>query len=532
MEVPFLRSTCSFLKNTDALCGSGILMKKAGYSLLLWCAAVPAMADVKLPAIFTNGAVLQRDQPVNVWGWATAGQGVKVSFGKQEAQTKAAADGTWSVSLKAMPASAEGRPLKVQEVGGKEVTVQDVLVGEVWLASGQSNMEWSISASQEADKAAATATPLPQVRMIKVPKKVTHARQDDFVGQWDLATPDKVTSFSAVGYFFARQLHEQLKVPVGIINSSWGGTRIDPWLAEEGFAKVTELADMAKTRASQLPGSPVFDHAMKQYLTKTRTWCDAMEKALAAGQPLPTPPAAIPTLPLQSQTGMYQAMIHPVRRYGIKGFIWYQGESNNGEGMLYYHKMRVLIDGWRQQFSTPQAPFLFVQLAPYTYNKPALQEIWAAQQKALDIPNTGMAVINDIGNVKNIHPGNKSEVGRRLALWAFDRTYGIKQKEVSGPLFREAKAEGKSMVVSFDHTGSGLVARDAKALTHFEVAAADGQFQPAVATIAADGKSLTVHSDKVTAPTQVRFAWSETAEPNLMNKEGLPAGAFHSQWGK
>jgi sialate O-acetylesterase len=520
------------MKNVRHFSGSHAIMKKAGISLLLWCVSLPAMADVKLPAIFSNGAVLQRNQPVTVWGWAAAGKGVKVSFGEQQVETKAAPDGTWSVSLKAMPASADGRPLKVQEAGGNEVTVQDVLVGEVWLASGQSNMEWAIAASQEADKAAATSTPMPMVRMIKVPRKVMHARQDDFVGQWDLATPDKVMSFSAVGYFFARQLHEQLQVPVGIINSSWGGTRIDPWLAEEGFATVPELADMAKTRANQLPGSAAFDQAMAQYLKNTRAWCDAAEKAMSTGQAVPPQPAAVPMLPLQSQTGMYQAMIHPVRRYGIKGFIWYQGESNNGEGLLYFHKMRVLIDGWRKQFSNPDAPFLFVQLAPFTYNKGGLPEIWAAQQKALTIPHTGMAVINDIGNVKDIHPRNKSEVGRRLALWAFDRTYGIKQKEVSGPLFRAAKASGNSITVDFDHTGSGLVARDGKALTHFEVAAADGKFQPAMATISADGKSLTVSSEKIPAPQQVRFAWSETAEPNLMNKEGLPAGAFHSHWPK
>jgi sialate O-acetylesterase len=319
---------------------------------------------------------------------------------------------------------------------------------------------------------------------------------------------------------------------VGIINSSWGGTRIDPWLAEEGFAKVPELAELGKTRANQLPGTPAFDQAFQNYIKQMRAWCDGAEKAMGSGQGIPAQPAAVPLLALQSQTGMYQAMIHPVRRYGIKGFLWYQGESNNGEGMLYYQKMRVLVEGWRTQFGNDKAPFLYVQLAPFTYNNLGLPEIWAAQQKALSIPNTGMAVINDIGNVKNIHPGNKSEVGRRLSLWALDRTYGIKQKEVSGPLFREAKAEGKSIKVTFDHTGSGLVARDGKALTHFEVAAADGKFEPAVASIAADGKSITVSAEKIPAPTQVRFAWHETAEPNLMNKEGLPAGAFHSQWGK
>lgn len=507
-------------------------MKRTYCALLLSWIPSALMAEVKLPAIFSDGAVLQRDQAVAVWGWAEPGKAVKVSFGKQSVETTAKPDGTWQLQLAAMPASAESRSLTVTETGGTEVVVKDVLVGEVWLASGQSNMEWSVAASQEADKAAATGTPLPQVRMIKVPKKVTHARQDDFVGKWDTATPDKVMSFSAVGYFFARQLHEQLKVPVGIINSSWGGTRIDPWLAEEGFAKVPELAELGKTRANQLPGTPAFDQAFQNYIKQMRAWCDGAEKAMGSGQGIPAQPAAVPLLALQSQTGMYQAMIHPVRRYGIKGFLWYQGESNNGEGMLYYQKMRVLVEGWRTQFGNDKAPFLYVQLAPFTYNNLGLPEIWAAQQKALSIPNTGMAVINDIGNVKNIHPGNKSEVGRRLSLWALDRTYGIKQKEVSGPLFREAKAEGKSIKVTFDHTGSGLVARDGKALTHFEVAAADGKFEPAVASIAADGKSITVSAEKIPAPTQVRFAWHETAEPNLMNKEGLPAGAFHSQWGK
>ena len=490
------------------------------------------MAEVKLPAIFTNGAVLQRDQTITVWGWASAGKQVKISFGDQSAETTAAANGSWSVSLKAMPASAEGKALKVQEVGGHEVVVEDVLVGEVWLASGQSNMEWAVSGAQQSDQQAATAKPLPLVRMIKVPRKVSHHREDDFVGQWASATPDKVASFSAVGYFFARHLHEQLKVPVGIINSSWGGTRIDPWLAEEGFAHVPELSEMAKTRAKQLPGSPEFEKAMRAYVQQTRAWCDAAEKALADGVAVPPSPAAVPALPLQSQTGMYQAMIHPVQRYAVKGFLWYQGESNNGEGMLYYHKMRVLIDGWRQQFANPNAPFYFVQLAPFSYKKGNLPEIWAAQQKALSIPNTGMAVINDIGNIKDIHPRNKSEVGRRLALWALDRDYGIKQSAVSGPLFRELKVDGSTATVFFDHSGGGLTSRDGKALNHFEIAGADGKFQPAVATIAADGKSLVVSSEKVATPQQVRFAWSETAEPNLMNKEGLPAGAFHSHWAK
>ena len=385
---------------------------------LLGLCSVPALAEVKLPALFTDGAVLQRDREVAIWGWATAGKEVTVTFGSQKKQATAAADGTWLVKLAAMPASAEGREIKASEAGGNEVTVKDVLVGEVWLASGQSNMEWNVGGSREEDKAAATSQPLPLVRMITVPKKVTHERQQDFQGNWRPATPEHVMGFSAVGYFFGRNIHEQVKVPVGIINSSWGGTRIDPWLAEEGFSQVPELAEMARQRSEQLPGQAAYEEKFSTHLKATRQWCDAAEAAAKAKSPMPPQPAPLALLPLQSQTGMYQAMIHPLRNYGVRGFLWYQGESNNGEGMLYFQKMKVLIHGWRQQFGVAEAPFLYVQLAPYTYGSKALPEIWTAQQSTLQVPHTGMAVINDIGNVKDIHPRNKLDVGERLARLA------------------------------------------------------------------------------------------------------------------
>ncbi|PAW60557.1 MAG: hypothetical protein B9S37_08660 [Verrucomicrobiia bacterium Tous-C3TDCM] len=506
------------------------LMKNIAFLPILASLCLMAHGAVKFPAIFSDGAVLQRDREVAVWGWAGPGKSVHVTFGQQKKQATAADDGAWMVKLDAMPASAEGREIRAVEEGGAEAVVKDVLVGEVWLASGQSNMEWNIAASREEDKAIATSQPLPLVRMIAVPKKVTHERQEDFEGNWQPATPEHVMKFSAVGYFFARMIHEQVKVPVGIINSSWGGTRIDPWLAEEGFTKVPELADIALQRSEQLPGQTAFEQKFVAHLTATRQWCDAAEAAVKAKSLVPAQPAALPLLPLQSQTGMYQAMIHPVRFYGVKGFLWYQGESNNGEGMLYFQKMKVLIHGWREQFSLPDAPFLFVQLAPYTYGGKALQEIWTAQQKALEIPNTGMAVINDIGDIKDIHPRNKSEVGRRLALWALDRTYGMKQKAVSGPLYRAYKIQGNSIVLSFDHLGSGLATRDGATPSLFEIAGTDGIFHPATAQVNAHGKSISLTAPQVPEPFQARFAWAETAEPNLMNKEGLPAGAFHTHW--
>jgi sialate O-acetylesterase len=488
-----------------------------------------AMADVKLPAIFSDGAVLQRDRAVAVWGWAAADKKITVSFGDQKIETITTTDGTWKVQLAAMAASDVSRELKVAEVGANEIVVKDVLVGEVWLASGQSNMEWTVNSARAEDKALA-ATPLPNLRMITVPKKVTHARQDDVVAKWAQATPENVMSFSAVGYFFGRNLLENVHVPIGIINSSWGGTRIDPWLADEGFTDVPELAEMAKNRASRLPGQSAYEQLFAAHLAATRQWCDDAQKAAEQKKTSPPQPATLPLLGLQGETGMYQAMIHPLTAYGVRGFIWYQGESNNGEGMLYYQKMRVLIHGWRKQFAVPDAPFLFVQLAPYRYNNTGLPEIWTAQQKALSIPNTGMAVINDIGNIGDIHPTNKSEVGRRLALWALDGTYGIKQKEVSGPLYQAYKIDGKKILIAFTHTGSGLATRDQAAPSLFEIAGSDGVFQPATAEITADKKFISLSAENVAEPFQARFAWSETALPNLINQEGLPAAAFHTHW--
>ena len=224
-------------------------------------------------------------------------------------------------------------------------------------------------------------------------------------------------------------------------------------------------------------------------------------------------------------------MIHPLVPYALRGFIWYQGESNNGEGLLYTAKMRALIDGWRKQFNAPQAPFLFVQLAPYTYggdrgNPQSLPGIWWAQQEALKIPHTGMVVTNDIGNIKDIHPRNKSAVGERLARWALADTYGRSGLVKSGPLFAGYESSGAAITVRFDHAGSGLVSRDGKPLNWFEVAGEDGKYRPAKAEILGDGKSIRLTNELIPRPQRARFAWSQIAEPNLMNKEGLPAGAF------
>jgi sialate O-acetylesterase len=496
--------------------------------------AQPAAAEVKLSPLFQHGAVLQREKPVPVWGHATAGKSVTVTFGGQTKTTTADPLGRWLVTLDALTASAESRVLAVTEEGQPAVQVEDVLVGEVWLGSGQSNMEWRVANSRQEDQAIAAAGPLPLMRLFDVPKALNHLRQDSVNAKWTPTTPETAHNFSAVAYFFGKQLTEELKVPVGMIHSSWGGSRIEPWFAEEGLEGIDELATMRADRLAKSPGFPEFDQPFRTYVSKVRDWTEVAAKALDSGLPAPTMPTAPELLKLGSgaDTGTYQAMIHPLSPYALRGFLWYQGESNNGEGMLYTAKMKALIAGWRTRFAAPEAPFLFVQLAPYNYGdarKYDLPGIWWAQQETLKFPHTGMAVTNDIGNVRDIHPTNKSEVGRRLALWALADTYG-KDVVKSGPLFSQFKVDGSSITIAFEHTGSGLKTRDGKAPTLFEIAGVDGNYHPAEAKISSDGKSIQLTSPTVSKPDRARFGWSQDAEPNLMNQEGLPAASFNTHW--
>ncbi|MES2923956.1 MAG: sialate O-acetylesterase [Verrucomicrobiota bacterium] len=503
--------------------------------LALLFLAQPVVADVTLAPPFQDGGVLQRDKAVPVWGRAAAGKAVTVTFGGQTKTTTADAAGRWQVSLPPMPASAESRSMIVTEAGGSPLEVKDLLVGEVWLGSGQSNMEWRVGQTRKEDLEIAAAGPVPLMRSFDVPHVLNNVRQETVNAKWMPATPENARNFSAVGYFFGKQLAEELKVPVGIIHSSWGGSRIEPWWAEEGFDGIDELATTRTQRLARSPGFPEYDRNFRKYVSSVREWSDAAAKAFDAGLPTPEMPKAPELLKLGSgaETGTYQAMIHPLVPYALRGFLWYQGESNNGEGMLYAAKMKALIAGWRKQFRAADAPFLFVQLAPYNYGASAtynIPGIWWAQQEVLKIPHTGMAVTNDIGDVKDIHPTNKSEVGRRLALWALADTFGKSNLVKSGPLFSKYKVTDAGIAIGFDHTGGGLTTRDGKAPNWFEIAGIDADYQPADAKISADGKSILLTSAAVPKPDRARFAWSQLAEPNLMNREGLPAAAFNTHW--
>ena len=436
------------------------LLLACGVAMLL---ASSVRADVKMPAIFASHMVVQRQMPLTIWGYADAGESVTVSFGGKTATAKADEGGKWKVSLPEFEANAKGQTMTVK--GNNTVELTDVLIGEVWLGSGQSNMEWSVAGSKNAAHAIAAAN-RPMIRLLHVKKVQANAPAKDVQldSPWSVCSPKTVPNFSAVLYFFGERIQNELLVPVGLINSSWGGSRIEPWTVED-----------------------------------------------------------------KGSGGMHNAMIAPLQPVALRGILWYQGESNMSEGMGYHDRTEKLVKGWRKTFDQEKLPFYFVQIAPYSgYGKNSLPSLWEAQTASLKIPATGMVVITDlVDNVGDIHPVNKIDVGNRLALWALAKTYGKKDVVYSGPLYKSMKAEDGKVRVSFAHTGDGLKSRDGKDLSSFEIAGDDGKFVPAQAVI--DGKEVVVSSPDVATPTQVRFGWTNTTNPNLSNKEGLPAGPFRSK---
>lgn len=485
--------------------------------------ASAAAANVKLPAICGDNMVLQRQSEVAIWGWADPGEEVTVSAcWKASAKTKAGTDGKWSVKIKT-PKAAGPHELTIK--GKNTITLKNVLLGEVWVCSGQSNMQWGMRSSENAEADIAAAK-YPKIRLFTVQRTIAAEPQEDCVGSWSECSPETVANFSAVGYFFGKHLFDEINVPIGLISTNWGGTLAEAWTRREILEADKDfkpIVDRFEANKKNLP------EALKKYEVQLKNWQEKVKKAKAEGKK--PPKGRGPRKPAarnqNSPSSLYNGMIAPIIPFGIKGAIWYQGESNVSRAYQYRKLFPAMITNWRNDWGVGDFPFYYVQIAPFNYggNK-ASEELREAQTLSLSLKNTGMAVTSDIGNIKNIHPKNKLDVGKRLALWALAKDYGKKGIVYSGPIYKSMKVEGDKIRISFDYTGSGLKTMDGKEVSHLTIAGADKNFVEAKGVI--EGNTLVVSNDVVKKPVAVRFGWSNTDEPNLANKEGLPASCFRT----
>jgi len=495
-----------------------------------------ALAELRLPSFFSDHMVFQRDAPIPVWGWADPGTMLTVQLGPDPAKavtTTADPQGRWHASLPASPADAEGLSFTVSSPT-QTITLEDVLVGEVWLCSGQSNMEWPVSASADPAGEIAAAADFPAIRHMKVAHATAATPRDDVASTWQICSPATAANFTAVGYAMARELHRELGVPIGLLNVSWGGTRIEPWTPVEGFAMIPGLAEIHSQIQRTLPSNELYQTALQTHIDDLTRWTEEARAALANRDYAPASPAfpqaLLPLTANTSPTTIFNAMLHPIVGFGMRGAVWYQGESNRDDGMQYLDKKKALVSAWRELWGIGDFPFYFVQIAPFQYGEEepaALARFWEAQSACREIPNTGMVVTNDIADLRDIHPKNKQEVGRRLALLALKHTYGQTDLVASGPTFKELVVDGDTLRLKFDNVADGLRSRDGAPLSHFELAGEDATFVPATATI--EGTDTVILSaEGVKDPTAMRFAWHKLAEPNLANGAGLPASAFRA----
>jgi sialate O-acetylesterase len=524
--IPRLTSgrSLGFKHGVNPVSNRGHAALSAGAALLLASLAPLALADVSLHPLFTDHGVLQQGKRLPVWGHADDGEKVTVEFAGQKVST-VAVDGRWRVTLKPLAATAEGRSLKV--TGKNSVEISDVVVGEVWICSGQSNMEWSMSSSFEpASDIASSANP--NIRLFTVTKRrsphpeteLGHAKH-----AWAVAAPDVVKSFSAVGYYFGRDLQPALGVPVGLIHTSWGGSPAEVWMSEEVLKGNHEYSrDIVDAYAPALRG----------YVEARNKWMAAKKAAEAKGEKFNQGGPWTPWYP----TELYNGMLRPLMPYAIAGAIWYQGESNAGRAWQYRSLFADMIRNWRKDWGQGDFPFLAVQLAPWDKNrKRSLAEItakpvdsdWAELREAQNhvaetLQKVGVAVITDVGDKDDIHPTKKAPVGQRLSLLAQTIAYG-KPVESSGPTYASTGRSGSTLVLNFNHA-KGLKTSDGAAPTGFAIAGDDGVYHWATAEIV--GQSVRLSCPAVPKPKTVRYGWSDNPVVNLVNADGLPASPFRT----
>lgn len=491
-------------------------------------------ADLKLPAMFSDSMVIQRDQPVKVWGWATASQEVQVTIGDQNKTATTDNDGRWSLQLESMPA---GGPHKMSVSGdGSTLVLKDILVGEVWLCSGQSNMAMTVSRSNNSSAEAASATH-PQIRMFKVGSGHSPEPQQTCSGTWAVCSPNTVGGFSATAYFFGRRLHKELNVPIGLINSSVGGTSVESWTSLPAQTAVTAIKPRLDAWTSaddafdQTVATARYEKAMIAWKEKVAAQKTAAPDSKAKRAPRKPKMASRPRNDRNYPANLFNGKINPLVGYTIKGAIWYQGENAAGRGFshLYGHQLATLIQDWRERWGQGDFPFGWVQLpnfrAPQT--QPSQTDGWVLVQegmlKTLAVPATGMAVTIDVGDAKDIHPKDKQSVGHRMAQWALADVY---QQDIlaMGPIYSASTIDGNKVTIDFNYA-NGLHAKGNE-LKGFAIAGADKKFVSANAKI--DGKRVIVSSPDIKQPVSVRYAWAANPVTSLYNAAKIPASPFRT----
>jgi len=523
----------------------------------LCASASAAYADVTMSQMFSDNMVLQRNMKVPVWGQAKPGEKVTVAIAGKQAVAKANAKGEWMAKLGPLTA---GGPYTLSVTGLNKITLTNVLVGEVWICSGQSNMELGMTQVKNSGSEIAAAN-CPQIRLFTVKHGIDPRPQHRLSGEatWLECSPKTVVKngwggFSGVGYFFGRALQEKLKVPVGMINIAIGGSSCQSWISADGLKNMTEFTNAV----ALLKAAPDFSSISDQVREDSKKGGDSMKRAIEAwcqandpgkklamtclsipwnrnqAMMLACPPAQVAAMPPERDHNfpgvLFNGMISPVIPFGIRGVIWYQGENDVGRSGLYGKLLTGMIKDWRTHWGQGDFPFGIVQLPPFNYggdNSPKFAELCNAQLIASKtVPNAGLVVTTDIGDAGNIHPNNKQDVGKRLALWAQAKVYGDLKLVYSGPIYDSMTVAGKKIKLQFKQCGGGLVSSDSKPLREFTIAGPDKVFHPANAEIS--GNTVVVSSDAVAAPVAVRHAWQQTPNPNLANKEGLPASLFRT----
>ncbi|HVN04442.1 MAG TPA: sialate O-acetylesterase [Bryobacteraceae bacterium] len=490
--------------------------------LVLALAVCPQLGrgEARLPAILSSHMVLQRGMPIHIWGWSDPGEKITVAFHGASRSVDGDHLGNWSVFL---PPEDAGGPYELRVTGSNKIVLDDILIGDVWFASGQSNMEMPLKGfngaplKNSAEEIAHASQP--QIRLLHVPNKAADYPLIDSGASWTVCSPETAADFSAVAYFFGRDLNEREHEPIGLIDSTWGGTPAEAWVSLESIASDAGLMPVFATRAQMM-----LSQAQTAAILASEKHED--EEARKAGR-TPRPHPWRPDPASWAPAALFNGMVAPIVPYTIKGVIWYQGESNSRLSFapMYAKIFPALIADWRTQWREGNFPFLFVQIANFKSNA---TEAWAvvreAQRRTLSVTNTAMAVTADIGNPDNVHPADKQTVGARLALGARALAYG-EHVEYSGPIFREAAPEDGAMRIWFDHAADGLTAKGGE-LTGFEVAGADHHY---VSAAHIDGQTVVVSSPEVAGPKYVRYGWANSPVINLYNSAALPASPFTSE---